>query len=95
MLVDDELIEKLEDLSCLTLGADEKSRLKDELPDFLKALAKLNELDTVGAGECVNPLDNVNVFREDEAGPSFDRELILQNAALKTDEMIIAPKTVD
>ena len=95
MPLDDELIEKLEDLSCLTLSGDEKGRLKEELPDFLESLAKLKDLDAGGREECISPLDNFNVFREDEAAASFDRRLILQNAAHKTDEMIIAPKTVD
>jgi aspartyl/glutamyl-tRNA(Asn/Gln) amidotransferase C subunit len=42
-----------------------------------------------------SPLDDTNVFRDDEARPSFDRELILKNAPVRNDEFFIAPKTVE
>jgi aspartyl-tRNA(Asn)/glutamyl-tRNA(Gln) amidotransferase subunit C len=58
-------------------------------------MARLGELNTDGVVERSHPFDNVNVFRDDEARPSFDRELILQNAPVRNDEMFIAPKTVD
>jgi len=42
-----------------------------------------------------HPLDNINVFREDVVVRSVDRTLLLQNARQKTEEMFIAPKTVE
>jgi aspartyl-tRNA(Asn)/glutamyl-tRNA(Gln) amidotransferase subunit C len=58
-------------------------------------MAKLKDINTDGVAECVSPLDNFNIFRDDESRPSFDRELILQNAPRRNDEFFIAPKTVD
>jgi aspartyl-tRNA(Asn)/glutamyl-tRNA(Gln) amidotransferase subunit C len=95
MQIDDKLITYLEDLSYLTLSDGEKSRLKDDLQKILAYMARLNELDTGGVPERSHPFDNVNVFRDDEVRPSFDRDLILQNAAAKNSEMFIAPKTVE
>ena len=95
MHVDETLISYLEDLSCLTLSSEEKSRIMEDLGKILHSMDKLNELDTSGIGERSHPFDNVNAFREDEVKPSFDRELILQNAPERNDEMIIAPKTVE
>ena len=95
MLVNDELIEYLEDLSYLRLSTDEKSRITGEMQEMLNCIAALAELNTEGVAECSNPLDNVNVFRDDQVRPSFDRELILLNAPVKNKEMFIAPKTVD
>ena len=95
MQIDDELISYLEDLSCLTLAAEEKSRLKGDLQEILDYMARLDRVNTDGVPERSHPFDNVNVFRDDETRPSYDRELILKNAPERNDEMIIAPRTVE
>jgi aspartyl/glutamyl-tRNA(Asn/Gln) amidotransferase C subunit len=95
MQIDDKLLEYLEDLSCLTLSADEKTRLAHDLQEILDYMARLGEIDTNGVVERSHPFDNVNDFREDEARLSFDRALILQNAPFRNNQMIIAPKTVE
>jgi aspartyl/glutamyl-tRNA(Asn/Gln) amidotransferase C subunit len=95
MQIDDKLLEYLEDLSCLTFSADEKTKLAKDLQEILDYMARLGELDTNGVVERSHPFDNVNDFREDEVRPSFDRELILKNAPVRNDQNIIAPKTVE
>jgi len=93
--IDDGLIAYLEDLSCLTLVDDEKRRLKGDLREILSGMERLGELDTENVPERSHPFDNANAFREDEVHASFDRELILKNAPDLSDEMFIAPKTVE
>jgi len=93
--IDDKLISYLEDLSCLSLSDGEKSRLTGDLQKILDYMARLGKLDTTGVTERSHPFDNVNAFRDDEVRPSFDRDLILKNAPVKNDEMILAPKTVE
>jgi aspartyl-tRNA(Asn)/glutamyl-tRNA(Gln) amidotransferase subunit C len=95
MQIDDKLISYLEDLSFLTLSDGEKSRLAGDLESILNDFNRLNGLNTDGVQEYSHPFNNVNVFRDDEVLPSFDRELILKNAPLRNDEMFIAPKTVE
>ena len=95
MKIDDELIAYLEDLSCLTLSDSEKNRLSGDLQKILDYMARLGELNTAGVSERSHPFDNVNAFRDDEVRPSYDRDLILKNAPVKNEEMIIAPKTVE
>jgi len=95
MKIDEKLMTYLEDLSCLTLSVDEKNCMAENLPPILTCMAKIDELDTGDVPECYTPLDNINVFRNDEKYSSFDRELILKNAPVRNDEFIIAPKTVD
>jgi aspartyl/glutamyl-tRNA(Asn/Gln) amidotransferase C subunit len=95
MQIDDKLLEYLEDLSCLTLSADEKTRLTHDLQEILDYMARLGEIDTKGVVERSHPFDNVNDFRDDVVGASFDHALILQNAPFKNEQMIIAPKTVE
>jgi len=93
--IDAKLIAYLEDLSCLTLSDDEKTRLTGDLQKILDYMARLGELATNGVAERSHPFDNVNAFRGDETRPSFARELILRNAPAKNDACIIAPKTVE
>jgi aspartyl-tRNA(Asn)/glutamyl-tRNA(Gln) amidotransferase subunit C len=95
MLIDEKLIDYLEDLSCLTLSDEEKRQLAGDFEKILGYMERLDGLDTGGAPERSHPFDHVNAFREDEAKGSFDRELILQNAPERNDEMFIAPKTVE
>ena len=94
MQIDEKLISYLEDLSYLTLSADEKKRLTGDLEEILSYMAHLSELDTNGVPERSHPFDNVNAFREDEVLESFDRELILKNAPNSNGEAFIAPKTI-
>ena len=94
MLIDDQLITRLSEISCITLTDSEKDRLKTELQEALNNMADFTRLNTQGVPECSNVLGNTNVFREDEVQPSFDRELILKNAPFKNNEMFIAPKTI-
>ena len=95
MQIDGKLISYLEDLSCLTLSDGEKSRLSEDMQKILDYMARLGELDTSGVSERSHPFDNVNAFRDDEVHLSLDRALILKNAPVKNDKMIIAPKTVE
>jgi len=93
--IDNELIAYLEDLSSLSLSDEEKSRLSGDLQKILDYMARLGELNTEDVSERSHPFDNVNIFRDDEVRPSYDRELILKNAPVKNEEMIIAPKTIE
>jgi len=100
MRIDDQLISYLEDISCLSLSADEKKRLTGDLQgiiDYMGLLqtSKPGDIDSANIPERSHPFDNVNAFRNDEMGPSYSRELILKNAPARNEEMFIAPKTVE
>ena len=92
MQIDEKLIAYLEELSCLTLSAQEKHRIAGDLEKILRYIDRLGELDVDGVPERSHPFDNVNAFREDETGASFDRELILKNAPLSEGGMFVSPK---
>jgi len=95
MKVDNDLITYLEDLSCLSLSETEKENMADDLSKLIERVGRLGKLNLDGVPECSHPLDNINVFRDDVVEPSWDRELILRNAPAHTEEMFIAPKTVE
>ena len=93
MKIDDKLIEYLEELSCLALSDEEKRRISGDLEKILRYMDRIGELDTNGVPERSHPFDNVNAFRSDDVGESFDCELILKNAPDREGGMFVAPKT--
>jgi aspartyl-tRNA(Asn)/glutamyl-tRNA(Gln) amidotransferase subunit C len=95
MLIDNKLISFLENLSCIALSDEEKNILTEDLQKILNIITPITGLNTDGVSECTHPLNNVNIFRDDEVTPSFDRELILKNAPVKNEEFFIAPRTVE
>ena len=95
MNIDEKLIAYLEDLSCLNLCNAEKNRVAEEMKKILNGMECLEDLNTEGVAERSQPFDNTNAFRDDVVCVSFERELILKNASNKTDDMFIAPKTVE
>ena len=100
MKFDDKMISYLEDLSCLTFSDNEKSRLPADLEIIFNDMSRLGEVNTEGVNECSHPMtrsssNNPYAFRENIDHPSYDRELILENAPVHNDEAFIAPKTVD
>ena len=95
MQIDHNFVQYLEDLSCLTLSTSERSQMAEDLQKIIAGISKISELNTDGAPECIQPFDNVNVFRDDKVFPSLNRDLVLKNAPVKNDEFFIAPKTVE
>ncbi len=95
MTIDNKLIEYLEELSRLRLTEEEKEKAKADLSSIINYVDKLNELDTENTEAMSHPFDYTNNFRKDEAGSSFDRELILMNAPQKKNGCFRVPKTVE
>ncbi len=95
MKIDTELISYLEELSRLKLSEDEKNKAQSDLNRILDYIDKLAELDTADIEPLSHPFEFTNNFREDEAKPSADRELILKNAPEKKDGCFKVPKTVE
>ncbi|MCL2599649.1 MAG: Asp-tRNA(Asn)/Glu-tRNA(Gln) amidotransferase subunit GatC [Treponema sp.] len=98
MQIDDKLITHLEQLSCLALSPDEKGRLAKDLGKIMADMARFETLNTDGVPEYGTPewpVDDtqkcVNVFRDDEPGPSLARELLLKNTPDRNSTMIVAP----
>lgn len=93
--IDDELIQYLEELSRLTLTEDEAKKAKEDLTKILGYIDTLNQLDTDNVEPMSHPFPYTNNFREDEAKPSEDRELILKNAPQQKDGCFKVPTTVE
>ena len=95
MKIDDKLILYLEELSCLKLDKKEQEQAKIDLTEIIGYMNKLNELDVGNSPALSHLFPEANRFREDIVSESYDTELILSNAPVKTEEYFIAPKTVE
>ena len=95
MLIDEDLISYMEELSYLTLSPEEKIKMREELQKLFTGISKLSGLNTEGIKETYSTLEALITLRDDRELLSFDRELILKNAPRRNDELFIAPKTLD
>jgi len=85
-------VEHVAQLARLNLTEEEKIKFADQLSTILNYADTLKAIPT----EDIEPLTHIlpicNVFREDQAKPSMDREEILANAPLAEDFQYKVPK---
>ncbi|MCR5691981.1 MAG: Asp-tRNA(Asn)/Glu-tRNA(Gln) amidotransferase subunit GatC [Eubacterium sp.] len=90
--INDEILDRVGILAKLELSPDERQEAARDMDRIIKYFQKLEELDT----EEVEPLTHIqpiqNVFRQDLVR-SGDREEILKNAPLRTEDAFVVPKT--
>jgi aspartyl-tRNA(Asn)/glutamyl-tRNA(Gln) amidotransferase subunit C len=67
-------------LARLEIPEDQIEAVQAQLGAILEAVGKVSELDLAGVEPTSHPLDLVNVWDEDEPGPSLSREEALANA---------------
>ena len=94
MQVDNELIDKLANLSKLEFNADAKNEIKEDLSKILNFMEKLNELSTDGIEPLIYINEAVNVVREDVVNYPITKQAALANAPLKNEDYIKVPKFV-
>ncbi|HTB99617.1 MAG TPA: Asp-tRNA(Asn)/Glu-tRNA(Gln) amidotransferase subunit GatC [Ferruginibacter sp.] len=94
MEVNDQLVDKLANLSRLQFDAAEKVAIKADLQSMIQFIDKLNELDTTGIEPLLHMSDNVNVLRADEVQGSISREDALKNAPVHDEQFFKVPKVI-
>ncbi len=88
-------VEYIASLSKLKFEENELENFTHQLNDILAYVEKLNELDTENVMPLSHPVENNNVFREDELKPSITTEVALKNAPNKTEEFFRVPKVIN
>ena len=84
MKITDEIIDYVSSLARLDLNSEEKTKIKGEIEKIIDYMDVLNTLDTSDVEPMSHVLPTTNVFREDVALPSADRDEILKNAPALT-----------
>lgn len=81
-------------LACLNIKDEEIEEYRKNLQDILNWVNIVNRVDTTNINETIGSTNNVNVFREDEIKEFEDKELLLQNAPEKENNMFNIPKVI-
>jgi aspartyl-tRNA(Asn)/glutamyl-tRNA(Gln) amidotransferase subunit C len=84
-------VEKVALLGRLLLSEEELDRMTVQLGDILGYMDLLAEVDTSGVEPMAHALDVANVWRDDRAGPSLEREVALANAPHRDAECYLVP----
>ena len=95
MIINDELIAELEELSKIRLSDDEKIKIKAELGEILAYMNVLGELDTEGAEAVSHIVKSYDNMREDEVYPSLSADEITANAPNSEGCFFAVPKAFE
>jgi aspartyl-tRNA(Asn)/glutamyl-tRNA(Gln) amidotransferase subunit C len=88
-------VEHIASLARLKFKDEELENFTHQLNEILNYVEKLNELDTENVEPLSHPVENANVFRNDELKPSISREEALKNAPDSTEEFFNVPKVIN
>ncbi|KAB2837189.1 MAG: Asp-tRNA(Asn)/Glu-tRNA(Gln) amidotransferase subunit GatC [Melioribacteraceae bacterium] len=88
-------VEHIAKLARLKVTEEEVEHYTGQLNQILTYVEKLNELDTENIEPLSHPVENTNVFREDELKQSIKTEEALKNAPDKDDEHFKVPKVIN
>ena len=87
-------IDKIANLAKLDLSKAEREKFASQLSDIVSYIEKLNQLNT----DDVTPLAHVNnlanVFREDKARPSMEKQDVFKNSPQHDDDFFLVPKVI-
>ena len=93
MVIDDQLISKLERLSRLELDSNERDTIKQDFEKILDMFDKLKEVDTEGVEPLTYVLEEHNPpLREDIVGEELNNSDALKNAEESIEPFFIVPK---
>ncbi len=87
-------VEKIAELAKLKFTDKELDDFTHQMNEILSYMDKLNELDTKNVKPLSHPVEQINVFRDDELRPSVSTEEALKNAPDKTDQHFKVPKVI-
>lgn len=87
-------VEKIAELARLKFSDEELENFTPQMNEILSYMDKLNELHTEKVKPLSHPVEQTNVFREDELKSSISNEEALKNAPDKTDSHFKVPKVI-
>ena len=96
MVVDDQLVRKLEKLSMLELSEDEKVLIKKDLNEIINFVENLNEIDVSEVDASFKTVEYGTLMREDLS--NCDKNIIngiYKNAPKMEDNFFIVPQIIE
>lgn len=95
MLVNDQLVDHLAELSRLRFSDEEKTEIRQDLQRMISFIEKLNELDTSGLEPVLHMSTEVNRLRDDVVQGSVSAAEALSNAEGSGDQFFTVPKVIN
>lgn len=87
-------VEKIAELARLKFTDEQLENFTPQMNEILSYMDKLNELDTDNVKPLSHPVEQTNVFREDEFKASIPTEDALKNAPSKDEHHFKVPKVI-
>ena len=94
MQVEKQEILHIAKLACLNIKEEEIEEYRKNLQDILNFAEVVNSVNTEKINETIGSTSNINVFREDVIEEFKDKDLLLQNAPEKENNMFVIPKVL-
>jgi aspartyl-tRNA(Asn)/glutamyl-tRNA(Gln) amidotransferase subunit C len=94
-VIEDKDVEHVARLARLHLSEEERARMRAQLGAILRYVDQLKELPVEGVEPTAHAVPLVNVMREDEVQPSFDREAMMANAPDRVGEFFRVPRIIE
>jgi aspartyl-tRNA(Asn)/glutamyl-tRNA(Gln) amidotransferase subunit C len=94
MKIDNELVDRLAELSKLEFDEQAKEGLKKDLGKILDLVKKLEEVNVDGVEPLIYMTDEKNVLRKDEVRDMVSKEEALQNAPQRDSDYFKLPKVI-
>ena len=82
-------------LARIALTPEEITRIAGELDVITEAVAKVSEVATPDVPATSHPIPLSNVWREDEVGPTLDRDEVLAQAPAQQDGMFLVTQILE
>lgn len=93
-MIDQKTIERVAKLSRLSLTEEEKEKFSKDINEILESFSVIKKVDTDGVEPSFQPLEVMNVFREDEPQDCLKQEDALSNSELKERGFFKGPRAV-
>ena len=87
-------VEKIAELANLKFSDEEIENFTPQMNEILSYMDKLNEIDTENVKPLSHPVEQTNVFRDDEMKTSISTEEALKNAPSKDEQHFKVPKVI-
>ncbi|HLP21469.1 MAG TPA: Asp-tRNA(Asn)/Glu-tRNA(Gln) amidotransferase subunit GatC [Chitinophagales bacterium] len=94
MKIDDELVDRLAELSKLEFDQQAKEGIKKDLQKILNLVEKLEEVNVDGVEPLIYMTDEKNVLRKDVVADTVSKEEALQNAPQRDSDYFKVPKVI-
>ena len=95
MIVNEETVDRLAELSRLSFNSAEKQQIIIDLNKIIGFVEKLNEINVDGIEPLIYMTAEVNVLRKDEVFQTLTHDEALMNAPAKDSDYIRVPKVLD